>query len=69
MDTDVKKDSVRASRRAECLDLVKNGRASASHVDERATTEEGIRVPPSDAPIIDLSHGFNPYDTGAFYKK
>jgi hypothetical protein len=69
MDTDVKKDSVRASRRAECLDSVKNGRALDRQADERATTEEGIRVPPSDAPLIDLSRGFNPYDTGAFYKK
>ena len=64
MNTDVKKGSVRASRRAECLDLVKNGAARDGHIDGRATTEEGIRVPPSDAPLIDLSNGFNPYDIG-----
>ena len=71
MDTDVKKDVARASRRVDCLGLGKGAEMPDIYAEKRSVEETSIEVAPSDieSPDIDHSRGFNPYDTGVLYKK
>ena len=71
MDTDVKKDVARASRRVDCLGSGKNAEMPDIYAEKRAVEETSIEVAPSDveSPDIDYSRGFDPYDTGILYKK
>ena len=72
MDTDVKKDVARASRRVDCLGSGKDVSMPDIYAEKRAVEETSVEVAPSDVepPGIDRSRGFNPYDTGVFlYKK
>ena len=71
MSRDAKKDPSRASRRIECLRLGKKDLMPDIYTDEHAVDEKSLDVMSVDDKgiEIDLSLGFDPYDTGAFYKK
>jgi hypothetical protein len=71
MDTDVKKDGARASRRVDCLGSGKGAEMPDIYAEKRAVEETSVEVAPSDveSPGIDRSRGFNPYDTGRFLNK
>ena len=71
MDTDVKKDVARASRRVDCLGSGKDAEMPDIYAEKRSVEETSAEVAPSDvkSPDIDHSRGFNPYDTGVLYKK
>lgn len=71
MDTDVKKDVARASRRVDCLGSGKDAEMPDIYSEKHAVDETSVGVAPSDveSPDIDYSRGFNPYDTGVLYKK
>ena len=69
MDRDVKKDGVTVRRRVDSVGPGKNVLLSDLDADETATDETGLEVELNEPPAIDLSRGFDPYDTGSFYKK
>ena len=72
MSTDAKKDVVRASRRVECVktapmpDIYADGYSV-----EDTNLKDIVELPPSvaETPSVNISNGFNPYDTGVLYKK
>ncbi len=71
MDTDVKKDVARASRRVDCLGSGKDAEMPDIYAEKHAVEETSVEVAPSDveSPGIDRSRGFNPYDTWRFLNK
>lgn len=74
MSTDAKKDSKptdvpRVSRRVECLGPGKNVLMPDIYNDEDAANDTSVETPGESTPEIEVSEGFNPYDTGSLYKK
>lgn len=76
MSTDAKKDSrpavvPRVSRRVECLGPGKNVLMPDIYDDEDkdAVIDTSVETPGESTPDIEVSEGFNPYDTGSLYKK
>jgi len=74
MSTDAKKGSEpttveRVSRRVECLDPENDDLMPDIYADEDAAND--ISLEPVDKPPLDFdkSKGFDPYDTGSFFKK
>ncbi len=71
MSRDGEKIPKRAGRRIECLGPGKNVLVPDTNADEPAVDGESLEVIPADDKglEVDLSRGFDPYDTGSFYKK
>ena len=71
MSTDKKKNLTRASRREDSPGPGRNDLEPDISSAEGEVEEISLEiVPGDDAPSkLDLSRGFDPYDTGAFYKK
>ena len=78
MSMDAKKNSrpadvPRASRRVDCLNPGKNLLMPDIYDDGDAANDTSVETPDESAnestPDIEVSEGFNPYDTGSLYKK